>query len=68
MADNQDHKLFDVNGAEAVEQATVEEVHGVVEDVPAEPVPAGTTAHFPTKAPRLTPGGHATLAKLRPAR
>jgi hypothetical protein len=28
-------------------------------------VPKGATAHFPTQQPRLTAGGHATLAKLR---
>jgi hypothetical protein len=65
---NSDPNVFDVNGTEAIEQATVETVHGVVEDVPVEAVPAGTTAHFPTHAPRLHAGGQATLNALRPKR
>lgn len=29
-------------------------------------IPPGTTAHFPTPAPRLTSGGQKTLNALRP--
>lgn len=31
-------------------------------------IPPGTTAHFPTPAPRLTNGGQKTLNALRPKR